>query len=80
MPCASSLDALTKANNITDPKLFVFSADTNIINSGVMLFRFSDLTLRFIDDIISIGPTPDLGMGYVEQLLISYSLNVFSLH
>jgi hypothetical protein len=42
---------------------FVFSADTNIINSGVMLLRKSDFMAKFIDEVINIGPTPNLGMG-----------------
>jgi len=54
---------LAQEQNVSETTLFAFSADTNIINSGVMFFKRSDLTMKFIDEIIAIGPTPGLGMG-----------------
>ena len=69
MPCTENLEILLKNYNISETKQFIFSADTNIINSGVMLLRSSTWMIKFIDEIIAIGPTPNLGMGYENTAL-----------
>lgn len=61
--CSLKIEDFLQSQRVKESEMFVFSADTNIINSGVMLFRHSEWTSIFIDEIIDIGPTPNLGMG-----------------
>jgi len=51
-------------HKVKENEMFIFSADTNIINSGVFMFKASTESLDFINNIIEIGPTLNLGMGY----------------
>ena len=72
MHCKYSIEHLLSSNKVNDEALLIFSGDTNIINSGVMIFRRSPWSIQFINTIISIGHTPGpdpsfkggLGMGY----------------
>ena len=69
MHCETSVEDLLAKEGVTEERMFIFSADTNIINSGVMIFKKSEWTFNFIDTIIAIGPTPNLGMGYENTAL-----------
>lgn len=72
MHCKYGIEHVLSSNNVKEEAKLIFSGDTNIINSGVMIFRRSPWSIQFINTIISIGHTPGpdpsfkggLGMGY----------------
>ena len=69
MHCGYSIDYLFGREKVLDNEVFIFSGDTNIINSGVMIFKRSEWVSKFLDDVLAIGPTPGLGMGYENTAL-----------
>ena len=72
MHCRYGIEHVLATNKVTNDAMLIFSGDTNIINSGVMIFRRSEWSMDFIDKVVAIGHTPGpdpsfkggLGMGY----------------